>query len=195
MNFDFDTKLILDDSNVRLEVLSKSNSEELYYISSQNPELLKYSPSQFSNRSLFEEYIDQALKSKADGSRYPFIIYDKSTEQFAGSTSFGNISNKDKRLEIGWTWIGLPFQRTGLNRRCKFLLLSYAFETLGFERVEFKTDSRNHQSRTAIEGIGASYEGELRSHTIMSDGFRRNTIYYSILKEEWPSIKGRIFKS
>ena len=125
--------------------------------------------------------------------RYPFLIFDKQQQQYAGSTSFGNISNPNARIEIGWTWIGTNFQRTGLNRANKFLMLQYAFETLGFERVELKTDGRNLQSRTAMEKIGATPEGILRSHTVMSDGYRRDTHYYSILKSEWHKIKRDIF--
>jgi len=125
--------------------------------------------------------------------KYPWAIYDKKAEAYAGCTSYLNISAVNSRLEIGSTWIGEEFQRTGLNRACKFLLLSYAFEDLGWERVELKTDSRNEQSKTAIQKIGAQYEGKLRSHTLMSDGYRRDTVYYSILKPEWPRIKSVIF--
>jgi N-acetyltransferase len=105
------------------------------------------------------------------------------------------VSDKDQRLEIGWTWFGKAFQRTGLNRNVKFLMLQYAFEQLQFERVELKTDERNHPSRKAIEGIGGKFEGILRSHMQLPDGFRRNTVYYSILKAEWPALKNGIFKN
>jgi RimJ/RimL family protein N-acetyltransferase len=110
-------------------------------------------------------------------------------QEYAGSTSFANVSNRDKRLEIGWTWIGKKFQKTGLNRNGKLLMLQYAFETLQFERVELKTDERNMASRTAIEKIGGKFEGILRSHMVVKDGFRRNTVYYSILSKEWPGVK------
>ena len=123
------------------------------------------------------------------------IIFDKVKNVYAGCTSFANISNKDKRAEIGWTWIGKDFQKTGLNRHCKFLLLRYMFEHLGFERVEFRTDERNIQSRTAMEKMGAKYEGALRSHTLMNDGFRRTTVYYSILKEEWNKLRTGFLKN
>jgi len=122
------------------------------------------------------------------------VIFDKQKQQYAGSTSFLSISNHNKRVEIGATWLGPIFQRTGLNGNCKFLLLLYAFEYLEFERVELKTDARNIQSQTAIKAIGAKYEGELRSHTLMLNGYRRNTVYFSILKEEWGDIKHNILK-
>ena len=120
--------------------------------------------------------------------------FDKEKDQYAGSTSFLNISNHDLRLEIGATWYGKSFQRTGLNRNCKFLLLTYVFETLGFERVAFRTDSRNIQSQTAIMKIGGKLEGSLKSHTLMLDGFRRDTVCFAILKSEWPKIKSTVFK-
>jgi len=129
------------------------------------------------------------LLQRTNKIHYPFIIFDKQLNAYAGSTSFMNVSNKDRRLEIGATWIGNRFQKTGLNRNCKFLLMSYAFDELGFERVELKTDERNIKSRTAIEKIGGKFEGILRSHTLMSDGFRRNTVYYGILKSEWRELK------
>ncbi|MBJ6118634.1 GNAT family N-acetyltransferase [Pontibacter sp. BT310] len=133
-------------------------------------------------------FTDRQLKR-----RYSFVILDKTTGRLAGSTSYGNISEADKRLEIGWTWIGKDFRGTGLNRHCKFLLLSYAFEVLDYERVELKTDVLNVRSRQAMRKIGATEEGVLRSHTLMHDGRRRDTIYYSILKSEWPQIKATIF--
>ena len=109
-------------------------------------------------------------------------------------TSFGNISTKDRRLEIGWTWIDKESQGTGLNKYCKHLMLSHAFEKLIMQRVEFKTDNRNNQSKKAIEKIGGTFEGILRSHTLMLDGYRRDTAYYSILKNEWDRINNTIFK-
>ena len=141
------------------------------------------------------KYFENSFDEKTHLLRYPFAIYDKSTGTYAGSTSYGNISNRDKRLEIGWTWIGSEFQRTGLNRHCKYNLLQYAFEKLEFERVELKTDDRNEQSKNAIMAIGGKFEGILRSHTIMFDGYRRDTTYYGILKGEWESIKKSVFKN
>jgi len=135
------------------------------------------------------EYLEIAQENMLSGSRYAFAIYDKRIDAYAGSTSFGNISLKNSRVEIGWTWIGKAFQRTGLNRNCKYLLLSYAFEKLQCKRVELKTDSRNKQSWNAIEAIGAQHEGVLRSHTLMNDGYRRDTAYFSILDSEWPNVK------
>ncbi len=158
-----------------------------------HPQLLQFSPSPFGDEAKLIQYIQIALDARLAKSRYAFAIYDKKGDRYVGSTSYGSVSNHDKRLEIGWTWLDTSVQGTGLNKECKYLLLEYAFELLRFERVEFKTDSRNLQSRRAIEKIGGTYEGELRSHTLLADGFRRNTVYYSILATEWQEIKRTIF--
>ena len=192
--FDFKNDIVLENDFAKLSPLRSEHYSHLLPIALNNIGLLKYSPALIDTEEKFKSYFETALSVKADHTRYPFIIFNKIKNEYAGSTSFGNISNKDLRLEIGWTWIGRPFQGTGLNKNCKFLLLKYAFEELEFMRVELKTDARNKQSRRAIEKIGAKYEGRLRSHTLMSDGFRRDTVYYSILKNEWPHVKKDIFK-
>jgi RimJ/RimL family protein N-acetyltransferase len=115
-----------------------------------------------------------------------------STNAYAGSTSFGNYDPKNERIEIGWTWLFSNYQRTGLNWNMKYLMFQFAFEELNIKRVELKADGRNLQSRNAMQGIGAQYEGTLRSHTIMSDGYRRDTVYYSVLADEWPAVSSRL---
>jgi N-acetyltransferase len=195
MDFDFSKEIVLQNKRALLRPLVAEDRLNLQAVGTAHTDLVQYSPYKIHTPELLAQYIDVSLKEKINGRRYPFAIYDKQKEAWAGSTSVAAISNKDKRLEIGWTWIGKAFQQTGLNRACKFLLLSYAFEELQFERVEFKTDARNQTSRTAIEKIGGQYEGALRSHTVMPDGFRRSTVYYSILKEEWPRIKDTAFSS
>lgn len=185
-------KIVLENDKVRLEPMGMFHLEELAPISAKHPDLMKYSPSPFGTPEKIKEYITTSIKDRENKIRYPFAIFDKLRMQYIGSTSYANISNKDLRLEIGWTWIDKESQGTGINNNCKYLLLTHAFENFGFNRVEFRTDSRNIQSRKAIEKIGGKYEGELRSHMIMLDGFRRNTVYYSILKEEWPAIKTKL---
>ena len=190
----FTENIILENKRVRLEPLSEIHLNELVPITINHPNLLQYSPSPFGTEEFLKENIQKAIKSRVDQQRYPFAIFDKLNNRFIGSTSFGNISIKDKRLEIGWTWIDENLQGTGLNKYCKHLMLSYAFENLSMERVEFKTDNRNIQSKKAIEKIGGMFEGILRSHTLMLDGFRRDTAYYSILKNEWEKNNDAIFK-
>jgi len=139
------------------------------------------------------DYIASALEDKKQEAAYPFLITDKRNGQVAGSTRFGNISIANKRLEIGWTWIHPQFQGTGLNRACKYLLLEYVFDTLLFNRVEIKTDVLNHQSRKAILKMGATQEGIFRKHQVTAGGRIRDSIYFSILNDEWPDIRARIF--
>ncbi len=183
----------LEDDRVKLTVIkSVEDARPLQEIALNQPDLLTYSPSDIYTVSLFEAFFNKAIDGLNSGEMVPFIIFDKSVSQYAGTTRFANISPVNQRLEMGWTWIGKEFQRTGLNRHNKLLMLSYAFENLLYERVELKADGANKQSRTAMEGIGAQYEGLLRSHTLMSDGRRRDTVYYSILKSEWPNTKERL---
>lgn len=189
----FEADLVPENHRVRLEPLEQRHYDLLLPVVLSNPNLLKYSPSPFGTPEALQDYFEQALDQRRQETRYAFAIFDRERNTYAGSTSFGAISNEHRRLQIGWTWIGEDFQRTGLNRNCKYLLLKYAFEDLQFERVEFVTDARNHQSQKAIEAIGGKFEGELRSHTLMSDGFRRNSRYYSILREEWKEIKITVF--
>lgn len=171
------------------------DSDRLLDVATADDDLVLYSPYKIHTAAYLEEFIQTSIAERQNKNRYPFAIIDKETGLYAGSTSIANVSNKDLRLEVGWTWIGKRFQKTGLNRNCKFLILRYAFEQIGFERVEFKTDARNTGSRAAIEKIGGKYEGALRSHTVMNDGFRRTTVYYSILKDEWPGLKETVFRT
>jgi N-acetyltransferase len=190
MNFNLDLNIVLENEVVLLRPLELSDVENLMGVAVAHPDLVRYSPTQIHSRALLTDYVENALAERMGaGTRYAFVIFDKVKNAYAGSTSFLNISQANGNVEIGWTWIGPEFQRSGLNRNCKFLLLSYAFEVLGAERVELKTDERNLQSRTAILKLGAKYEGILRSNTLMSDGFRRNTVYYSILRDEWAGVK------
>jgi RimJ/RimL family protein N-acetyltransferase len=119
------------------------------------------------------------------GDRFQFVVIDKATQQVLGSTGFGNYFPRDQRIEIGWTWLGKTFQGTGINAQMKSLMLQYAFEELEMLRVEFKTDVLNLPARHALLRLGATEEGVLRSHTLMTQGRRRDTIYYSFLRGEW----------
>lgn len=182
---------ILENRRVRLlPITTLQDAEPLRTLALAQPELAKYSPSDWRDDASFNDYFLTALAS-----RVPFSVFDKSSHMFAGSTSFGNIDATNQRIEIGWTWLGHSFQRTGLNRQMKFLMLEFAFARLRMQRVELKADARNQQSRLAMEGIGAKYEGCLRSHTVMQDGFRRDTVYYSILANEWSQVAKRLLQT
>jgi RimJ/RimL family protein N-acetyltransferase len=126
------------------------------------------------------------------GSMLPFAIIDKSSQTAVGMTTYMNIDSKTPRLEIGSTWICPSVQKTSLNTECKLLLLSHAFETLRCIAVEFRTHFINHQSRRAIERLGAKLDGVLRSHTILKNGTIRDTAVYSILSTEWPTVKANL---
>ena len=194
MDLNFDQSIVLENDRVRLSPLSLSHVTGLGGVAFEDKDLLKYSAIRVYTKDYLTEYISQSLERRQNGIWYSFAVFDKEKDEYAGSTSFLNISNHDLRLEIGATWYGKSFQRTGLNRNCKYLLLTYVFETLGFERVAFRTDSRNVQSQTAIMKIGGKLEGSLKSHTLMLDGFRRDTVCFAILKGDWPTIKKTIFK-
>lgn len=194
MDFNFNDDIILENERVLLRPLLMGDKVNLLPVVVSDSSLLQYSPSPVYSDALLQQYIQTALEERNNQQRYPFVIFDKQKNTFAGSTSFANIWNRDKRIEIGYTWIGPHFQKTGLNRNCKWLMLQYVFEQLQFERVEFKTDERNTASRRAIEKIGGQFEGILRSHTVLYDGFRRNTVYYSILRQEWETLKNTWMK-
>lgn len=189
MNFNFDKEIILENDFTLLRPINKADIHNLLTVATKDKDLLQFSPLPIYTKDLLQNYIQRSLENRQNKSRYTFIVFDKKQDAYAGSSSFLNISNPDDRLEIGATWYGKEFQRTGLNRNCKYLLLEYAFDNLHAERVEFKTDERNLSSRRAIEKIGGQFEGILRRHALMSDGFRRNTVCYSILKSEWSQIK------
>jgi len=183
----------LENKVVKLSLLDLSNYEHLIPISKED-RLIQFSPSDISTPEKLKDYVQTAVDGYYHKTTIPFVIFDKVKNKYAGSTRFGLINWKDKVLHIGWTWIGKEFQGTGLNKNMKFLMLRHALEVMKFEKVEFRIDERNERSRKAVEKIGATLEGILRSDTIMLDGFRRNTCCYGILKEEWAEIKGRCFR-
>ena len=192
MEFSFSEHIILENTVARLRPLEKEDFKELSGIA-YDYDIWRYNVSRCMNDVELINYIYTMLKQKEKNVLYPFVIKDKKLNRIAGSSSFINISNKDKRLEIGSSWLGKSFQGKGLNRNAKFLMIKYAFENLDFERVEFKTDVLNEQARKALAKIGAMEEGVLRSHTLMQDGRRRDTIYYSIIRSEWEKIKNSVF--
>ncbi|WP_242927503.1 GNAT family N-acetyltransferase [Pontibacter vulgaris] len=191
MNFGQD--IILEDNRVLLRPLRLTDAAKLQPMAL-DEDIWKYTVTRIGNEQELQQWAAEAERNRRENQRYTFVILDKETDTLAGSTSYGNISVADKRLEIGWTWLGKPYRGSGLNRHCKFLLLSYAFDVLQFERVELKTDVLNLRSRKAMLKMGATEEGILRSHTQMHDGRRRDTIFYSILRHEWPKIRQTVFQ-
>lgn len=158
-----------------------------------DPDLWRFGRADLRTEEDLIEYVDFAIAERRAAVSYAFAIVDASTGAVVGCTRFCAFSWENDRLEIGFTWLGKPYQRSGINRAVKYELLRYAFEHLHIERVEFKTDSRNQASRTALLAIGASEEGTLRSHMVNADHYRRDSVYFSILKVEWPALKERVF--
>jgi RimJ/RimL family protein N-acetyltransferase len=158
-----------------------------------DPALWVYGLSNLSQPGELKKYIEKAIKDRLEGDCAVWTIIDKRTGKIAGSTRLAEISWKDERGQIGWTWIGHEFQGSGLNKAMKFLILKYGFEELNLNRIELKADERNLKSRKAMKSIGARQEGTLREHMKIHDGYLRNTVFYSFLKSEWEGIKKNYF--
>lgn len=139
-----------------------------------------------------ESLVEEALNKKETGKECPFVVLLRENNQIVGSTRFLDISHPNKNLEIGWTWYSPSVWGTHINTECKYLLLTYCFETLKLIRVQFKTDEQNVRSQKAIEKIGGLKEGILRNHMIRKDGTYRNSVYYSVIQSEWKSVKERL---
>jgi RimJ/RimL family protein N-acetyltransferase len=134
-------------------------------------------------------WVETALENARSGTERPFATIDRASGRAIGSSRFLSIVPEHRRLEIGYTWLAGAFQRTGANREAKLLQLTHAFETLGANRVEFKTHALNDRSRTALAGIGATFEGVFRNHMIMPDGSIRHSAYFSVIADEWPDVR------
>jgi len=174
----------LENERVKLSPLTIQNFEKLIPIASQ-VDLVQYSPSAISTPGSLKKYVDTALQQFKNGTSIPFIIYDKQNKAYAGCTRYMNMNYKNKVLHIGSTWIGREFHGSGLNTEMKQLMLDYAFNTLDFEKVEFRIDERNVKSRKAVEKLGCILEGILRKDVYLLNGFKRNTCCYGLLREEW----------
>ena len=183
--------VVLAGHTVRLEPLSADHVESLARFAFE-PELWRWTASRVTDRSALEVFVAEALAAQRAGSALPFATVLLRDGGAIGSTRFGNIARADDRVEIGWTWIGLPHQRSAVNTEAKLLMLTHAFETLGAVRVELKTHALNEKSRTAMERLGARFEGIHRKHMLMPDGTRRDTAWYAILDDEWPATKVRL---
>ncbi|MFN0081857.1 MAG: GNAT family N-acetyltransferase [Ferruginibacter sp.] len=175
---------ILENETVLLRPLQTNDYAHLVLFALQEPTIWKYSMVPVVGQDGLKNYIRTALAQKASGTEYPFIIFYKRTLQYAGSIRFYDIQPTNKTWQLGYRWHGNRFQGTGLNKNCKLLMLSFAFEELGMERVEFRADNRNKKSIAAIKNIGCVEEGVLRSHAVMANNERRDSIVLNILKKE-----------
>ncbi|MFG2967837.1 MULTISPECIES: GNAT family N-acetyltransferase [unclassified Streptomyces] len=181
----------LENAHVRLTPLTPGDREAIRAVA-MAPEIWRYFVSLVETDADFEAFFDATLADHAAGRRAVHVITDLRTGRVAGSMSYGNMAEADARLEIGWSWLGLDFQGQGVNRWAKYLLLEHAFERMAAERVEFKTDELNVQARQGLRNIGAREEGTLRSFNFMPGGRRRNAVFYSILRAEWPEVKRQL---
>jgi RimJ/RimL family protein N-acetyltransferase len=178
--------IVLEGSHVRLEPLTEDHLEGLCAVGL-DPALWEVANVRVTTREEMAGYIAGA---RGPGQQ-AFAVIHKATGAVAGSTRYMNAEPAHKRVEIGATWYGAPYQRTAVNTECKYLLLRHAFETLGCNRVELKTDARNERSQRAMLRIGAQQEGTLRRHMIVP-GHVRDTVYFSVIAEEWPAVKARL---
>lgn len=184
--------VILTGSLVRLEPLSLDHLSDLCEVGLDD-EIWRYMVYGWvRSEADMRRWIEEMLRRQAAGSDLPFAVIYLNSGKAIGATRYLEIRPKDRGLEIGGTWYGRAYQRTGVNTECKFLLLQHAFETLGCIRVQFKTDIRNISSQRAIERLGAVKEGVFRNHIILPDGTIRHSVYYSIVAEEWQVVKQRL---
>ncbi|MEO8058139.1 MAG: GNAT family protein [Burkholderiales bacterium] len=154
-----------------------------------DPMLWRWIPTIITSADEMHAYVASALDEQARGQALPFAIFDATSNAVIGSTRFGNIDMKNRRLEIGWTWLARSHQRTAANTNAKRLLLGHAFDELGVHRVELKTDALNDKSRAAIGRLGAVQEGIVRKHSITASGRVRDAVYFSIIDTEWPAVR------
>jgi len=182
------TPVTLEGRTVRLEPLAHAHHTALCAIGL-DPELWELIPYRVTTPDEMAAYIQTALNAQNSGTALPFATVHAASGQVIGSTRFMNIDVPNRRVEIGATWIAAPWRRTAVNTKAKYLMLRYAFETLGCIRVELKTDALNQRSRNAIRRIGAQEEGILRQHVVTWSGRLRDSVYFSILDSEWPRVR------
>jgi RimJ/RimL family protein N-acetyltransferase len=180
--------VVLEGRIVRLEPLSRAHLEPLAAVAF-DPAIWRWTIARPTDLDGLRAWLETALAGAASGTEVPFATIERATGRAIGSTRFLSIVPEHRRLEVGWTWLAPAWQRSGANREAKLLQLEHAFERLGANRVEFKTDSRNEASRAALLGIGATFEGIFRNHIVMPDGPLRHSAWYSVVAEEWPAVR------
>lgn len=181
----------LEGRHVRLVPLSLEHLPALWEVA-RDPELWRLTNAQVHGEGDLRRYVESALGAQAAGTALPFATTEAATGRVIGSTRFGNFERSHRRAEIGWTWLGRPWQRTPANTEAKYLMFRHAFETLGLVRVELKTDVLNERSRRAMLRVGCREEGVLRKHMITDAGRVRDTVYYSVVDDEWPAVKAHL---
>ena len=187
MDFDCSEDYVLEDEIVMLRPLVAEDYDLLLPFALGEPDTWKYSLVSAAGREGLRNYMTIAVKARGRGEEFPFIVYDKRSGQYAGSTRFYDINNSFKTIQLGYTWYGQQFRGTGLNKHCKYLIAGFVFEKLGFERLELRADNENETSIAAMKSIGCKVDGILRKNMPKPEGQpgRRDSIVLSILKDEW----------
>lgn len=183
--FDFDKDYILEDSRVLLRPLVLEDLNFLTPFVQEAPFIWQYSLVAINTIADLSDYITNAVQSRKDKTAYPFIVFDKSINAYVGCTRYYDIQLQHQSTQLGYTWYGSATWGTGVNTHCKWLLLQFAFDQMHWERVEFRADNENKRSIAAMQKIGATVEGVLRSHMLKPNGKRRDSIVLSILKADW----------
>jgi N-acetyltransferase len=183
--------VVLEGEHVRLEPLTLEHIEPLAAVGLEG-DVFQWFPHPVRTYSEMQAFIEMAVKEAAAGQALPFATIGRSVGHPIGATRFGNFDRPNRRVEIGWTWLGPAWQRTPANTEAKYLMLRHAFEVWEYNRVEFKTDSLNARSRAALLRIGALEEGTLRNHVVTASGRLRHSVYYSVIREEWPTVRARL---
>jgi len=178
----------LEGRTVRLEPLALGHLDALCAVGL-DEDLWRWNTFPVRTPEAMRTYVETALTWLEHKTAIPFVTVLKSEDRVVGSTRFANIDRFNRHVEIGWTWIGRPWQRTAVNTEAKYLMLRHAFETLGCLRVELKTDVLNERSRAAIRRLGATQEGIFRSHMITETDRIRDSVYFSIIRPEWPAVR------
>ena len=181
----------LEGQHVRLEPLSLAHLAGLCEVGLEE-EIWRWMPQPVRTPEEMRAFIEAAVKAQAEGTALPFATIELLSGRAIGSTRFFAIERVHRRVEIGWTWLALKWQRSAANTEAKYLMLRHAFENWGCMRVEFKTDSLNDRSRAALLRIGAKEEGTLRNHMVTASGRNRHSVYYAILGSEWPTVKAEL---
>ncbi|WP_349369837.1 GNAT family protein [Salinarimonas sp.] len=181
----------LENETVLLRPLQAHDRDALAQIAFES-DIWTYFTTRIDAEADLDAFMTTGLADIAAGRRYVFSVIEKASGRVAGSMSFGNLAEADRRIEIGWSWLGRDFRGRGVNAAAKHVLLRHAFERLGCERVEFKTDVLNDRARRGLRNIGAVEEGVLRSFNYMPGGRRRDAIFYSVLRAEWPAVSERL---
>jgi RimJ/RimL family protein N-acetyltransferase len=184
-HFDFTKDYVLEDNRVILSPATMPMINEFAEYVNNEPELWKYSLVAINKQDDLKGYIDAAIQSRSDKTAYPFVVFDKQLNKYVGSTRFYDIQLAFETTQLGYTWYSKKVWGTGLNQHCKYLVLQFAFEQMNFKRVEFRADNDNKRSIAAMQKIGCTVEGILRSHLPRPDGTRRDSIVLSITKEDW----------